>query len=58
MSTLAILIARGGSKRIPRNNPRPFLSDPTIASFDLSTKPRGNLVVRFIPLSHQYDLSN
>lgn len=42
MSTLASLLARGGSERIPRNNLRPFLSDATIAYFDLSTKPRGN----------------
>jgi len=37
MSTLAILLARGGSKRIPRKNIRPFHGVPIIAYFELST---------------------
>jgi len=37
MSTLAFLLARGESKRIPRNNIRPFKSVLTIAYFELST---------------------
>ena len=31
MSTIAVITARGGSKRIPRKNVKPFLGKPIIA---------------------------